>query len=148
MSDARMALIDEQAHILLVEDDQDDILLIKKAFNSVLDNFHITVAENGLEGLDFLSNSPERIEFDLVILDINMPVMNGFEFLVKLRASAKTAKIPVLVLTTTNNRAELDKAYSLGANTVIQKDKFFELAPEVAQVLIDYWYRLAHIPGR
>lgn len=148
MSSTQMALLDDRAHILLVEDDHDDILLIKKAFNSILDNFQITVAENGLEGLQLLSSNTDKLDFDLVILDINMPVMNGFEFLEKIRAEPVTTKIPVVVLTTTNNRAELDKAYALGANTVIQKDKFFELAPEVAQVLIDYWYRLAHIPGR
>ena len=148
MSSIQMALVDDRANILLVEDDQDDILLIKKAFKSILDNFQITVAENGLEGLQMLNENPDKLEFDLIILDINMPVMNGFEFLDKIRAEPKTAKIPVVVLTTTNNQKELDKAYALGANTVIQKDKFFELAPDVAQVLIDYWYRLAHIPGR
>ncbi len=148
MENSQIALLDEPAHILLVEDDHDDVLLIKRAFGSILENFVLTVAENGQKGLDHLHSENSEQKFDIVILDINMPVMDGYQFLERLRADERSSKVPVVVLTTTNNKAQLDKAYELGANTVIQKDKFFELAPEVAQVLIDYWYRLAHIPDR
>ena len=146
MINSQIALLDKPAEILLVEGDQSDCFLIKRAFGSSLENFVITVAENGKTGLELLQSDDGRHEFDLVIIDINMLVMDDYQFLKDLRGDNKISKIPVVVMINSESQSQLDKAYELGANIVIQKDKFFDLAPQVVQILVDYWYRLANVP--
>src|SRR5258707_10963935 len=99
-------------HILLVEDDQVDVMTIRRAFekNKILNPLY--VASNGIEALGMLRGDRVPRDRRLVLLDLNMPGMNGIEFLRELRADPELRPTPVLVLTTSND--ERDKGNAFG----------------------------------
>ena len=133
--------------ILIIDDDEDHVILIRHALKSYLEHFDVSVASNGLEALNIFQKKIQQNDlFDLVLLDINMPLMDGYDFLKKIRMEESTCFIPVIVLTTTDSLELLTKAYLNGANTVIQKEKMFDPSNNVAKVLIEYWYNVAYIP--
>jgi CheY-like chemotaxis protein len=99
--------------ILLAEDDEDDQELIRLAFSKVTDRHTFEIVNNGQEVLDALaleSNLP-----CLIILDLNMPVLNGMQTLAALESESRFAKIPKVILTTSENEDNKKRSYSLGA---------------------------------
>lgn len=137
----------ENYRLLIVDDDDDHVILIKTALKSYLQKFDLHVAANGLEALKYIQRRIEQKSlYDLILLDINMPLMNGYDFLKKIRREQSINFIPVIVLTTTDSPELLKKAYELGANTVIQKEVFFDPRYNVGEILFNYWLTLAYIP--
>ena len=113
-----------QVHILLVEDNEGDILLTTEAFEESKINPKISIARNGQEALDFLYNTGSFVNSerpDLILLDINMPILNGHEVLEKIKNDDELKKIPVIMLTTSSNQQDIDKAYKNHANSYITK---------------------------
>ena len=112
------------AHILLVEDNDGDILLTLEAFEESRLKTDISVVKNGNEALDFLFkrgafknvNRP-----DLILLDINIPIFNGHEVLQQIKADSDLKKIPVIMLTTSSNQQDINKAYNNHCNSYIKK---------------------------
>ena len=93
--------------ILLVEDDPSDVLLIKKAFGQVGLTNSLSVVGDGVEALEFLQRTGQFADAkrpDLIMLDLNMPRMDGREFLQQVKADEDTKRIPVIVLTTSDSR--------------------------------------------
>tara|TARA_R110002072_G_scaffold251053_1_gene409867 strand:- start:328 stop:756 length:429 start_codon:yes stop_codon:yes gene_type:complete len=114
----------DQAHILLVEDNEGDILLTIDAFEESKIKSKISIARNGQEALDFLYKKQkfENAERpDLILLDINMPIFNGHEVLEKIKKDPNLKKIPVIMLTTSSNQNDIDKAYENHVNSYITK---------------------------
>ncbi len=113
-----------QAHILLVEDNEGDIILTIDAFEESKIGSVISVARNGQEALDFLYKKGEFTNVqkpDLILLDINMPIFNGHEVLEKIKNDPFLKKIPVIMLTTSSNQQDIDRAYENHANSYITK---------------------------
>jgi len=111
-------------HILLVEDNEGDILLTLDAFEESKVKTDISVARNGKEALDFLFNRGTFIESNkpnLILLDINIPIYNGHEVLKKIKTDDTLKKIPVIMLTTSDNPKDIDKAYENHCNSYINK---------------------------
>lgn len=104
--------------LLLVEDDEVDIMSIEKSIKnaSFIDKMHI--AKNGLEGLEALKKITSPV---IVLLDLKMPVMNGFEFLEELRKNEKLKNTPVIVLTSSELDIDIEKAYSYNVAGYITK---------------------------
>jgi CheY-like chemotaxis protein len=102
---------------LLVEDDIDDQLFYVEAVKEIDDRLEYTVASNGQEAIDTLNKL--RIHPDLIFLDINMPGMNGIEFLIYLKKEARFNKIPIVILTTSASQTE--QLYQHGARLIIIK---------------------------
>jgi len=102
--------------ILLVEDDA----MVSKLYQSKFDleRFETIIASNGQEALDKLPSNP-----DLILLDLMMPVMDGFEFLEKVKKDPKYAKIPVIVLSILGQEADIKKAQKLGAIDYFVKEE-------------------------
>jgi len=111
--------------ILLVDDDLDDISLFQEALNEVdsLINFHS--ARNGAKALEFLHSMP-AIAPDLIVLDINMPEMNGWRCLTELKNTPLLQQIPVIMYSTSADKMDQQKASRLGANGIYQKPERFE----------------------
>lgn len=120
MKDEKMKL----AHILLVEDNEGDILLTLDAFEECRVKTEISIARNGQEALDFLFKRgafTEAKKPDLILLDINIPIFNGHEVLQQIKADLKLKKIPVIMLTTSSDEQDLNKAYESHCNSYVKK---------------------------
>ena len=114
-------LDDRQLNILLVEDDQVDVMNVQRAFAKRQIANPLRVAGNGVEALERLRSgevSPHRL---LILLDLNMPRMNGIEFLRELRRDPELRHLPVVVLTTSTAEEDIARAYSSHANCYISK---------------------------
>ena len=136
---------------LMAEDNLDDILITKRAWkkSNIKNTLHIV--NNGEEALDFLYMRGEYAgvpSVSLLLLDLNMPKINGFEVLEKLKNDAGLRRVPVIVLTTSNRDEDIDRAYDLGCNSYIVKpvnyDNFLEAVKEIQR----YWTILSEIPNR
>lgn len=134
------------AHILLVEDNEGDILLTLDAFEEHGPDHKISVVRNGMEALDFLfkrANYAGSEKPDLILLDINMPILNGHEVLAHIKNDPILRMIPVIFLTTSSNPNDLRRAYGGYANSYVNKpleiDDFHEAVYKIEQ----FWLGLA-----
>ncbi|MCF6212919.1 MAG: response regulator [Flavobacteriaceae bacterium] len=133
------------APILMVEDDEDHARLIKKALKKsgkIINE--ICHAKNGQEALDFLKKeglfkNSKYLRPILILLDIKMPIKNGFEVLKEIKIDKKLKKIPVVILTTTATDEDIAKALRLGANDYIVKPIEFNDFTEKVRKLGCYW---------
>lgn len=136
-------------YILLVEDNTDDELLTRRALkkNNILND--IVVARDGAQAIDFLFNGgADKIGHlpEIVLLDLNLPKINGLEVLEKIRKEEKTRILPVIVLTTSNEDRDRIESYKLGANSYIRKPVDFEQFSESILQLGVYWLVLNQGP--
>lgn len=131
--------------ILLIEDNRDDEELVRMAFEENHLINEIVTAHDGLEALDYLfgrgpySGRDTSIQPQLILLDLKLPKMGGFEVLNALRADPRTRLIPVVVLTTSSQDEDKSKSYTLGANSYIRKPVQFEQFVKAAGALGLYW---------
>jgi CheY-like chemotaxis protein len=134
-----MANINEVS-ILIVEDDAGHARLIEKNLKRARISNLITRVENGQEALDFLFSEgafegKERPSPLLVLLDLNMPVLDGYQVLERMKANPETKKIPVVVLTTTDDAREVARCYQLGCSVYITKPVDYDSFCEAIQQL-------------
>ena len=130
---------DRVLNILLVEDDEVDVMNVKRAFERNNVSNPLFVAGNGLEGLEVLRGDELPKERRLVLLDLNMPKMNGIEFLQALRADPELAPTPVVVLTTSNDDQDKIDAYNLNVAGYLLKPVTFSNFCERMTTLNKYW---------
>jgi CheY-like chemotaxis protein len=126
-------------NVLLVEDDQVDVMNVKRAFKKNNITNPLFVAGNGLEALEMLRAGSIPNRNRLVLLDLNMPKMNGIEFLRALRADGDLALTPVVVLTTSNEDRDRVEAYELNVAGYLLKPVTFANFVEVMAALNKYW---------
>lgn len=135
---------DKIINVLLVEDDEVDIMNVRRAFRRNNITNPLFVANNGLEALEMLrkqENNKALIPLGrrIILLDLNMPRMGGLEFLQELRADPQLRAIPVIVLTTSNQDRDLIEAYNLNVAGYILKPVTFSNFAEVMATLNKYW---------
>ena len=130
---------DRVLHILLVEDDEVDVMNVKRAFdkNKILNPLY--VASNGLEALSMLREGKVPQARRLVLLDLNMPGMSGIEFLRELRADPKLRLTPVVVLTTSGDEKDRIDAYDFHVAGYLRKPVEFPNFMELTAALNKYW---------
>ena len=139
--------------ILLIEDNPDDVELTRIAFAEAGSAQRLTVVSDGAEALDYLfarGAHAGRTATDLpavVLLDLNLPKVNGREVLQAIRANPATRSLPVVVLTTSAEPFDVDAVYELGANSYIQKPVEFERFVEAVRQIGLYWLSLNQVPG-
>jgi CheY-like chemotaxis protein len=130
---------DKVLNVLLVEDDQVDVMNVQRAFKKNNITNPLFVAGNGLEALELLRSGSVPNRNRLVLLDLNMPKMNGIEFLRALRADGELALTPVVVLTTSNEDRDRVEAYALNVAGYLLKPVTFANFVEVMAALNKYW---------
>jgi FOG: CheY-like receiver len=126
-------------NILLVEDDEVDVMNVKRAFQRNNIGNPLFVAGNGVEALEKLRNGEVPAERRLILLDLNMPRMNGIEFLAELRRDPALAATPVVVLTTSNNDRDKVQAYNFNVAGYLVKPVTFAEFAELMATLNKYW---------
>ncbi len=139
-----MSSSEPKTHILLVEDDEVDVMNVKRAFKKNEISNPVYVASNGLEALamlrgeqgDFPTSSDER---RVILLDLNMPKMNGIEFLQELRQDPALRSLVVIVLTTSDQERDRVEAYKLNVAGYILKPVTFTKFVGIISTLNDYW---------
>jgi two-component system, response regulator len=146
-------MIDKCKVILLAEDNPDDVALTNRALKKSNIANELAVVSDGQEALDYLFWTGKYAESRppspcLVLLDLNMPKINGLQVLERIRADKRTRLIPTVILTTSKEERDLVAGYSLGANSYIRKPVDFAQFAEAVQQLGLYWLVLNEAPPR
>jgi CheY-like chemotaxis protein len=134
--------------ILLVEDNPNDIEITRRALEKEQVRNELVVARDGQEALDILSaakNGDARCP-GLILLDLNLPKVDGREVLEKIKADPKLRRIPVIVLTVSTRQEDIVRCYDLGVNTYISKPVRFEDFIKVVTTIKEYWIVIATLP--
>ena len=137
--------------VLLVEDDPGDVLMTKEAFEDykVVNQLH--VVNDGTEAMAFLRREGEHAEKprpDLVLLDLNLPRMDGREVLEAIKSDPDLASIPVVVLTTSEAEEDVLRSYSLHANAYVTKPVDFDRFIQVVRQIDDFFVTVVRLPTR
>jgi len=136
-------------NILLVEDDPDDVVFVRRAFAKVWADCKLYEVNNGEAALQFLRHEAEfgnAPSPDLILLDLNMPKKNGYDVLLELKQDDRLKHIPVVVLTTSSDHGSIMKAYQLHANSFISKPVSAEQLNKIAELVIQYWFGAVGLP--
>jgi CheY-like chemotaxis protein len=134
--------------VLLVEDDPGDVLLTREAFEGKIRNT-LHVVNDGVEAMAFLRNEGryERTPMpDLILLDLNLPRMDGREVLAMVKEDPELRLIPVVVLTTSDAEEDVVSSYSLHANAYVSKPVDFERFIEVVRQIDDFFISVVRLP--
>lgn len=135
----------EESVILLVEDNPDDEALTLRALKKNNIRNEVVVARDGVEAVDYLFGTGVHAGRDLsalpqvVLLDLKLPKMDGFEVLERIRSSEATKFLPVVILTTSNEDQDRLRGYGLGANSFVRKPVEFDKFIEAVRQLGLYW---------
>jgi CheY-like chemotaxis protein len=133
----------EPVSILLVDDSQVDVDLTLLAFSRINFNKSVQVARDGAEMLEIISQWNEGAPLPrLILLDIKLPKVSGLEVLRVIKSSGRTKHIPVVMLTSSTNDADVKTAYANGANSYIIKPVDFDNFITLTTILCDYWINL------
>ncbi len=137
--------------ILLVEDSAGDIRLTREALSEAKVSNVLSVARDGVEALDFLrkQNGHESAPRpDIILLDLNMPRMDGRELLQHIKADPALAAIPVVVLTTSKAEEDIVRSYQLHANCYITKPVDLDQFLKVVRSVEDFWLTVVKLPPK
>lgn len=124
--------------ILLVEDDQVDVMTVKRALKEIKVNNPVVNPENGEEALKYLRD-PASEKPCIILLDINMPIMNGIEFLQVMKHDAQLKRIPVVVLTTSSEQQDKINSFDLGVAGYMAKPVDYRQFVEIMRTIDAYW---------
>lgn len=147
-----MSIEARDAVILLADDDPDDLHMARRALEKNGLSQGVYTVGNGEELLEFLRRSgsfaPPAVAPlpALILLDLNMPKMDGREALAAIKADPELCRIPVVVMTTSTSADDIACAYELGSNSFISKPVTLAEYVEVTRVLGEYWFRIVKLP--
>jgi CheY-like chemotaxis protein len=132
--------------ILLVEDDPGHARLIEKNLRRANITNDIVKATDGQQAVDYLFGNGRALSL-LVLLDLNLPVLDGYQVLERMKADERTKRIPVIILTTTDDSREVSRCYELGCNVYITKPVDYEQFSEAIRKL-GLFMAVLMVPGR
>ena len=138
-------------HILLVEDNEGDILLTKDALEEAKIHTLLSVVKDGKEAIDFVSRTGKYGDAalpDLIILDVNLPKMNGHEVLQYIKQDEELKHIPVIMLTTSSSERDINLAYKNHANCFISKPVDGSDFLAVIATIENYWISIVKLPTK
>jgi chemotaxis family two-component system response regulator Rcp1 len=134
--------------ILLVEDNPNDIEITRRALEKGQVKNELTIARDGQEAIDLLfGHAGARASLPgLILLDLNLPRVDGREVLSRIKTDPELRRIPVIVLTTSTREEDVVRSYDLGVNTFISKPVRFEDFIKVVTAIQEYWIVIATLP--
>jgi CheY-like chemotaxis protein len=123
---------------LLIEDDSIDAMAIKRALVHTGEDVQLIHLDNGEEGLTYLRGEGNEMPF-MIMLDLNMPRMNGLEFLEEIKKDQTLCRIPVVVLTTSTESCDIDETFSHSVAGYMVKPIDFDKMIKIVHIVNDYW---------
>ena len=135
--------------VLLVEDNPGDVRLITEALKDAKIHVHITVVHDGVEALTLLrreGNYSAAAPPDLILLDLNLPRMNGHEVLAKIKEDEVLRRIPVVIVTSSRTDRDIATSYDLHANCFVTKPVDLEQFFGVVQAIREFWFVVVKLP--
>jgi CheY-like chemotaxis protein len=141
------------AVILLAEDDPGDQEIVRRAFQNSKIRNELVIVSDGEEALDYLFHKGKYADADiaspdLILLDLNMPKIDGREVAQQIRSNAQLRYIPIVVLTTSKQEEDIVRSYNLGVNSYITKPVTIDQFIKVLQKLEEYWFQIVVLPPR
>jgi len=136
--------------ILLVEDNPGDVRLTREAFREAKVRNNMVIAGDGLEAMAFLKQENEHVNAvrpDLILLDLNLPCMNGFEVLDAIKEDADLKRIPIIVLTTSQAEQDILRSYDLHANAYVTKPVDLEQFIVAIRAIEGFWLEIVKFPN-
>jgi len=140
---------DMSIQVLLVEDSPGDVRLTKEVFRDTNMDIRLHVASDGLEAMAFLrqkgdhANAPRP---DLILLDLNLPKMDGRQVLAQIKEDANLKTIPTVILTTSESEADIVKSYQLQANCYLSKPVQLDAFENIVKSINDFWLTRVKLP--
>jgi CheY-like chemotaxis protein len=138
--------------VLLVEDDPGDVQLTKEAFEEHKVRNRLTVVSDGVDALAYLRRDPavypDAVRPDLILLDLNLPRVDGREVLSEIKGDPELRSIPVVVLTTSQADEDIVRSYSLHANAYVAKPVDFDRFIAVVRQIDEFFVSVVKLPGR
>lgn len=142
-----------ECHVLLIEDDSNDILFIQRAFRQANITATVDVVQDGDRAIDYLSGNGEYAERDryplptLILLDLKLPRRSGIEVLEWIRQQPVIKRIPVIILTSSKETLDVDQSYDLGVSSYLVKPVSFNALSQMFVALNAYWLQLNEYPS-
>lgn len=136
-------------YILVAEDDEEDRMLLQDALEEVKLNHKVNFVDNGQDLIDEL----RRLSLtnhslpDLIILDLNMPKKDGREALTEIKNNASLKSIPIIILSTSNDKEDILNSYNLGGNSFITKPNTYTSLLNIAHEIKKYWLEIVKLPN-
>jgi chemotaxis family two-component system response regulator Rcp1 len=135
--------------VLLVEDSPGDVRLTQEAFRDANRSIHLQVAADGVEAMAFLRREGVHLHAprpDLVLLDLNLPKMDGREVLAQIKGDGSLKTIPTVILTTSDAHDDIVKSYQLQANCYLNKPVQFDEFASLVRSINDFWLTKVKLP--
>ena len=143
------AIDGEGIQVLLVEDSPGDVRLTQEAFRDADRSVHLHVACDGVEAMAFLRHEGAHVHAprpDLILLDLNLPKMDGREVLAHIKEDCGLKSIPTVILTTSEAEADIVKSYQLQANCYLCKPVQFDVFASLVKSINDFWLKKVKLP--
>jgi two-component system response regulator len=143
---------EEKVLLLIVDDDEDDFFIMNKALSKSGFNCEIERLTDGKELLEYLACDTSAMDGKIcerpvmILMDLNMPRMDGREALKKIKEDTRLRDIPVIIFTTSNSEQDIQNCYKLGANSYIQKPADFNTLVNCFTILGTYWFQTVDLP--
>src|ERR1700686_1989291 len=137
--------------VLLVEDSPGDVRLTQEAFREANRSIHLHVAHDGVEAMSFLRHEGAQVNAprpDLILLDLNLPKMDGREVLAHIKEDDDLKTIPTVILTTSTAEADIVKSYQLQANCYLSKPVQLEAFESMVKSINDFWLTMVKLPQK
>jgi CheY-like chemotaxis protein len=137
----------EPLNILLVEDNEGDILLTQEAFEESKLEVKLNIVRDGEEAIHYLTNSSSNnLRPDIILLDVNLPKLNGHEVLTIIKNNPDLKQIPIIMLTTSSSESDVFKAYANHVNSYVTKPVEVELFLKAVSEIGLYWSEIVRLP--
>lgn len=139
--------------ILMADDDEDDRLLAQDAMQAAGSEYNCFAVADGQQLLDYLKGEGEyaqqgsKVMPNVILLDLNMPILDGRETLKRLKSDALLSKIPVVILSTSAEREDITEGYGLGASSYMVKPTDFSSLVNMMKQFNEYWFECATVPS-
>jgi CheY-like chemotaxis protein len=133
--------------VLIAEDNEDDVFLLERSLRKAGIKNPITFVTNGVEAIDYLENDSSHKMPRIVLLDVKMPLKNGFDVLASMRQNPVLKRLPVIMFSTSAEERDVNLAYDLGANSYVVKPREIERLDELVKKIHEYWIDINEKPS-